>query len=129
MNKKRVFELFDYFVSNNCGIKRTKKEQVICECALRRFKRGCLDLSDCYKKPSSAKISAFLGCVSQWRDYLCMEVCSSVLGYNSQAFSWVGLWVDLTPSIDGYVTIYLKYDTAWRSKLIEICSIKYDYVK
>lgn len=129
MNNKAVFEFFKYYVESGFGIKRTKTEQAICEYALRRFGSGCLDLADCYKKPSQAKISAYLECEYQWHEHEVVEVCSSVLGYNCSMFSWAGLWVDRNPSIDGCATIYLKYDTAWHSKLIEVCSVPYEYVK
>lgn len=129
MNNNTVFKFFKTCVECGYGIKRTKKEQAICERALRRFESGYLDLSECYKKPSQAKISAYLECEYQWREHEVVEVCGSVLGYNCSVFSWVGLWVDRAPSIDGYVTIYLKYNTAWKSKLIKVCSVPYEYVK
>lgn len=129
MNNKAVFDFFKICVECGYGIKRTKKEQAICERALRRFEMGCLKLSDCYKTPSSAKIRAYNECEVEYLYNECVQVVSSVLGYTCNAFSWVGLWVDFTPSIDGYVTIYLKYDTAWHSKLIEVCSVPYEYVK
>lgn len=129
MNKELIFSLFREHVRYNLGIKRTKKEQVICELALKRFERGCVSLYDCYKNPPQAKIRAYNECEIKYLYHECVQVMSSVLGYNCNTFSWVGLWVDFSPSIDGYVTIYLKYDTAWDSKLIAVCSIKYEYVK
>ena len=129
MNKRAVFEFFKDCVESGAGIRRTKKEQAICKYALRRFERGCIDLADCYKNPSRAKISAYLECESMWRDYDVVEVCSTILGYNCQTFSWAALWVDFTPSIDGYVTIYLKYETAQHSKLIEVLSVPYEWIK
>lgn len=130
MDNNLIFSLFRENVRYNLGIKRTKKEQAICERALRRFERGCLKLSDCYKKPSSAKIRAFWMCDTMWRYNDCEQVYSSILGYNCETFSWIGLWVDATPNpIDGYVTIYLKYNTVWRGTLIPICSIDYRYIK
>lgn len=129
MNNEAIFSMFRECVRYNLGIKRTKKEQAICERALSRFERGCVSLYDCYEKPSQAKIRAYNECEIEYLYNECVQVMSSVLGYNCNAFSWVGLWVDFTPSIDGYVTIYLKYDTAWHSRLIEICSIDYRYLK
>ena len=129
MNNELIFSLFREHVRYNLGIKRTKKEQGICERALRRFERGCVSLYGCYEKPSQAKIRAYNECEMEYLYYECVQVMSSVLGYNCNTFSWVGLWVDFTPSIDGHVTIYLKYETAWHSRLIEVCSIDYRYLK
>ena len=129
MNNDCVFSMFREYVRYNLGIKRTKKEQAICERALSRFERGCVSLYDCYEKPSQAKIRAYIECEMEFLNNECVQVMSSVLSYNCNTFSWVGLWVDFTPTIDGYVTIYLKYDTARHSELIEICSIDYRYIK
>ena len=130
MKKELIFSLFREHVNYNLGIKRTKSEQAISERALKRFECGCLKLSDCYKNPSTSKIRAFWRCDTAWRYNDYKQIYSSILGYNCQAFSWIGLWVDDTPNpIDGYVTIYLKYVTAWRGKLIPICSIDYRYLK
>lgn len=129
MNNEVIFSLFREHIRYNLGIKRTRAEQAICERALKRFEGGCLKLRDCYKAPSQEKIRAYNECEIEYLYNECVQVMSSVLGYNCSTFSWVGLWVDFTPTIDGYVTIYLKYNTAWRDKLIEICSIDYRYIK
>ena len=130
MKNELIFSIFREHVRYNLGIKRTKKEQTICEQALRCFERGCVSLYDCYKTPPEAKIRAYNECEVEYLYSECVQVVSSVLGHNCSAFSWAGLWVDSIPNpIDGYVTIYLKYNTVWHSRLIEICSIDYRYLK
>lgn len=130
MNKRAIFYHFAKAIERGGGIKRTRIEDDICRRALTRFKSGSLDLGDCYKHPSFAKISAYMECESLADDYGVEQVCSSVIGYNSQTFSWAAVWCDTKPNpIDGYVTIYLRYDTAWHSRLIAVCSIPYEWIR
>lgn len=129
MNNRAIFYHFTKAIECGTGIKRTHLEDAICRRALARFKSGSLDLQDCYKKPSQAKISAYLECESLAEDCNMEQACSSVLGYNCSTFSWVAVWADKAPFIDGYITIYLRYDTAWRCRLIPVCSVPYEWVK
>lgn len=129
MDKRAIFYHFTKAIERGAGIKRTPLEEAICRRALARFKRGSLGLEDCYKKPSFAKISAYLECESLAEDCGVEQVCSSVIGYNCDTFSWGAVWVDKTPDNDGHITIYLRYDTAWHRRLIEVCRVPYELVK
>lgn len=129
MNKTKVFELFNYCVKYREGFKRTNQDQAICERALQRFKGGCLRLDDCYKRPSDAKISAYLECESLSKEHGYFQVCSSVLGYNCNFFSWVALWADCKSDYTGEVTIYLRFDTISSGKLIKVCRVPFDWVR
>lgn len=129
MNKRAIFWHFTKAIERGTGIKRTHVDEEICRRALSRFKGGRLDIADCYKNPSQAKISAYLECERLADEYGFEQVCSSIIGYNCQAFSWVAVWADKTPDSDGYITIYLRYDTAWHCRLIEICRVPYEWVR
>ena len=129
MNKRAIFYHFTKAIERGTGIKRTRVEEEICRRALARFKSGTLDLHDCYKKPSFAKISAYLECESLADDCGVEQVCASVIGYNCDTFSWAAVWADRTRDRDGYITIYLRYDTAWHCRLIEVCRVPYEWVR
>lgn len=129
MNNKAVFYFFEKCVERGGGFHLTREQEKICKRALWAFRRGCRDLFDCYKKPSQAKQSEYLQC-----EYLCIDsdvhqVCSTIVGYNYQAFSWAAVWCDKTPDVDGYATIYLRYDTYRHCRLIEVCQVPYEWVK
>lgn len=128
MNKRAIFYHFTKAIEQGAGIKRTHLEDYICRLALARFKSGCLNLEDSYKKPSFAKISAYLECESLAEDCGVEQVCSSVIGYNCSTFSWGAVWADRAPDNKGYITIYLRYDTAWRCRLIRVCRVPYEWV-
>lgn len=129
MNNRKIFWYFTKCVENGEGCKRTAEEDKICKRALWRFTHGALDLDDCYKKPSKAKISAYLECESLYLDYRVEEICSSVIGYNTCAFSWAAVWAVKAPDKDGNISIYLRYDTAWHCRLIKVCQVPYEWVK
>lgn len=129
MNKRAIFYHFTKAIERGTACKLSRKDEQICLRALARFKTGSLDLQDCYKKPSFAKISAYLECESLADDCGVEQVCSSVIGYNCNAFSWGAVWADKTSDNDGYISIYLRYDTAWHCRLIEVCRVPYEWVR
>ena len=129
MNNKAIFYFFEKSVERGGGIHLTREQERICRRALWRFKQDSLELGDCYKKPSNAKISAYLECESLCDDYDVVQVCSSIIGYNCQAFSWAAVWATKTADRFGNITVYLRYDTAWHCRLIEICKVPYYCVK
>lgn len=129
MNKRAIFYHFMRAIERGTGIKRTPVEERICKQALSRFKRGSLGLQDCYKRPSFAKISAYLECETLAEESGVEQICSTIIGYNCQAFSWAAVWADKAATKDGYITIYLRYETAWHCRLIEVCSVPYEWVR
>lgn len=129
MNNRAIFYHFTKAIECGTGVKRTRVEDGICRRALARFKSGSLDLEDCYKNPSQAKISAYLECESLAGGCDVEQACSSVLGYNCSTFSWIAVWADKAPDKDGNISIYLRYDTLWHCRLIEVCQVPYEWVR
>lgn len=129
MNERAIFYHFTKSIERGTGIKRTPLEEAICRRVLARFKSGSLDLEDCYKRPSFAKISAYLECERLYLDSEVEQICSSIIGYNSSVFSWAAVWADKAPDKDGNISIYLRYDTAWHCRLIEVCQVPYEWVR
>lgn len=129
MNNERIFNYFAYCIENRAGKWLSDKDRDICKRALYRFKRGCLNLGDCYKTYSDAKLSEYLQCESLCDEYGFEQVCSSIIAHNTYTFSWAALWVDKVPDSLEYVSIYIRYDTAWHSRIIKVCRIPYDCVK
>lgn len=129
MNNREILFYFAKYVECGGGYKLTSKQKALCVRALERFKRGCVNIVDCYKKPSFRKISAYLECEALHIDKNVKQIYSSVVSYNSQFFSWAGLWVDSSPNEMGYINIYLRYDTPFNSHLIDVGCIPYVWVK
>lgn len=130
MNNKAIIYYFEKSIERGGGYHLSREQEKICKRALRAFRYwGCRGLFDCYKQPSNAKQSEYLQC-----EYLCVDsdvhqVCSTIVGYNCQTFSWAAIWCDKYPDFEGYVTIYLRYDTYKHCRLIEVCDVPYEWVK
>lgn len=129
MKNKTIFNYVVGMIEHGLGVRRTLVEDAICRQAISRFKAGGVNLEDCYKKPSHAKISAYLECESMWEECGVKQVCSSIVGYNCQSFSWAALWVDNEPDKNGCASVYIRYDTRRHCKLIEVCCVPYEWVE
>src|SRR5699024_5189922 len=112
-------------IFNGFGCHKTAEEWAICARVALEFYGGkSKSLTDCYKKPSQAKIRAYAFCQGITEKKGLYKAWEGVVSRNCQMFTYGALAVSKKPFRDGFVTIYLIYVTLTKTRIIPIISVK-----